>query len=102
MRLLCLMFVPTIVSLLCLLLLCFPAWAVEQLNDSTGIQTQYLSNSVDAFQNLRRQMVEQQLKARGIQDLAVLKAMSKVPRHRFVVPSFARIAYEDFPLTQIW
>ncbi len=44
-------------------------------------------------------MVEQQLQARGIRDKAVLEAMSKIPRHRFVEPSLASLAYEDYPLS---
>lgn len=43
-------------------------------------------------------MVKQQLRARGIKDRAVLKAMSNVPRHRFVAPSQANSAYGDYPL----
>ena len=38
------------------------------------------------FDRQRLQMVEQQLRDRGIQDEAVLNAMSKVPRHKFVPP----------------
>ncbi|MBV8887078.1 MAG: protein-L-isoaspartate(D-aspartate) O-methyltransferase [Chroococcidiopsidaceae cyanobacterium CP_BM_RX_35] len=92
------MFVPVIVLLLSLWMLCFPAWAVEQFRTSSDIQTQGLSNSVDAFQTQRQQMVEQQLKVRGIRDKGVLKAISKVPRHRFVDPKFSGVAYRDFPL----
>jgi len=43
-------------------------------------------------------MIETQLKARGIKDLAVLSAMEKVPRHFFVDESQRDFAYDDGPL----
>jgi protein-L-isoaspartate(D-aspartate) O-methyltransferase len=46
----------------------------------------------------RMQMVEQQIRARGIQDSAVLAAVAKVPRHRFVNPRERHLAYGDHPL----
>lgn len=91
------MFTPVILSLLCISLLCFPVYTVEKFYDSTSVQAQSLSNTADEFKNQRLQMVEQ-LAARGIQDRAVLKAMSKVPRHRFVAASQAGLAYGDYPL----
>ena len=49
----------------------------------------------DVFARSRRQMVEYQLRARGIADAAVLRAMEKVPRHRFVRPALESQAYSD-------
>jgi protein-L-isoaspartate(D-aspartate) O-methyltransferase len=46
----------------------------------------------------RMQMVKEQLAGRDIQDEAVLRAMTEVPRHCFVHPQFANLAYEDTPL----
>jgi len=46
----------------------------------------------------RRQMVESQIKARGIADSLVLQALLKVERHRFVPPDLQFRAYEDRPL----
>lgn len=92
------MFAPIILSLLCISLVCFPGFAVEKFHDATSIQVQSLSNTVDEFQDHRLQMVEQQLRTRGIQNRAVLKAMSKVPRHQFVGASWADSAYGDYPL----
>ncbi|MDY0268207.1 protein-L-isoaspartate(D-aspartate) O-methyltransferase [Trichloromonas sp.] len=46
----------------------------------------------------RRNMVERQLKARGIKDPRVLAAMAQIPRHLFVEEAFASQAYGDFPL----
>lgn len=43
-------------------------------------------------------MVEEQLVDRGIRDLRLLEAMSRIPRHEFVEPSFQHKAYGDHPL----
>lgn len=51
-----------------------------------------------SFANARKRMVEQQIAARGVSDPAVLKAMEKVPRHRFVPPELMDQAYEDHPV----
>jgi len=53
----------------------------------------------DAFAQLRRAMVIEQLVHRGIRDPRVLGAMGLVPRHRFVEPSLAELAYDDRPLS---
>lgn len=50
------------------------------------------------FARQREAMVETQLKARGIKDERVLKAMLKVPRHEFVPVPLRRYAYGDHPL----
>jgi protein-L-isoaspartate(D-aspartate) O-methyltransferase len=50
------------------------------------------------FAEKRRQMVENQIKARGINDLRVLGAMLKVKRHLFVPSDIRHLAYEDRPL----
>ena len=47
---------------------------------------------------LRHEMVERQLKARGIGDPHVLAAMGEVPRERFVPEPMREFAYEDGPL----
>ncbi len=46
----------------------------------------------------RYAMVSEQIKARGIEDANVLRAMRTVPRHFFVPPSKEQFAYNDFPL----
>ncbi|MCF6150475.1 MAG: protein-L-isoaspartate(D-aspartate) O-methyltransferase [Candidatus Kuenenia sp.] len=43
-------------------------------------------------------MVQYQLIYRGIHDKRVLKAMSEIPRHRFVPDNYQHVAYEDSPL----
>jgi protein-L-isoaspartate(D-aspartate) O-methyltransferase len=46
----------------------------------------------------RAQMVESQLRARGVRDERVLAAMNSVPRHEFVPPEFRTQAYADHPI----
>ena len=46
----------------------------------------------------RREMVEDQIKARGVKDRRVLEAMRKVERHLFVPSHLRHLAYEDYPL----
>src|SRR4051794_35418996 len=46
----------------------------------------------------RQEMVESQLRRRGIRDERVLQAMSLVPRHEFVPADFRQQSYEDRPL----
>ena len=43
-------------------------------------------------------MVDEQIRARGIENSAVLGAMRKVPRHLFVPEQFRQYAYADRPL----
>jgi protein-L-isoaspartate(D-aspartate) O-methyltransferase len=50
------------------------------------------------FSQARLEMVENQIKSRGVSDPEVLKAMRKVERHRFVPEKMQRYAYEDYPL----
>lgn len=51
-----------------------------------------------SYDEQRQEMVEQQLRARGIRDARVLEAMLQVPRHEFVAEEFRSQAYEDHPL----
>jgi len=46
----------------------------------------------------RKEMVEYQIRRRGVRDRKVLKAMLKVPRHLFVPPQMTELAYGDEPL----
>lgn len=52
----------------------------------------------ERFRAARRNMVETQLRRRGITDEAVLAAMEQVPRDRFIPAAHRRDAYEDYPL----
>lgn len=51
-----------------------------------------------AFAQQRKQMVVNTIKKRGISDEDVLRAMEKVPRHRFVPEEQREAAYGDYPL----
>jgi protein-L-isoaspartate(D-aspartate) O-methyltransferase len=75
------------------LLVCLPLIFVLHF----GCKTRTLPQ-VDNYQSLRRQMVDQQIVARGITDKQVLEAMRKVERHLFVPHDLAAFAYEDHPL----
>jgi protein-L-isoaspartate(D-aspartate) O-methyltransferase len=46
----------------------------------------------------RSEMIEKQLRQRGVTDAAVLAAMKAVPRHEFVPEELRTRAYEDVPL----
>ncbi len=59
---------------------------------------QFIHGEPSLFESQRRQMVEYQIRDRGIKDKQVLAAMSKVPRHQFVDSSWRELAYSDRPL----
>jgi len=54
--------------------------------------------TIDQFSGLRRQMVDTQLRTRGIHDPRVLEAMLRIPRQEFVDDQYRNQAYEDHPL----
>ncbi|HEX2444219.1 MAG TPA: protein-L-isoaspartate(D-aspartate) O-methyltransferase [Vicinamibacterales bacterium] len=56
-----------------------------------GVQT-------DPRRPARAKMIDEQIRARGVTNQAVLDAMRKVPRHRFVPAEFQGAAYDDSPL----
>ena len=47
---------------------------------------------------LRRRMVEEQIRRRGVRDGRVLSALEEVERHLFVPTAIRHLAYEDEPL----
>lgn len=53
---------------------------------------------IDRYIKQRMKMVDTQIRARGIRDPRVLKAMEKVPRHLFVNEALRDQAYNDNPL----
>jgi protein-L-isoaspartate(D-aspartate) O-methyltransferase len=67
--------------------------ACANVNDQSGT-----SVSDEELQQLRQQMVNQQIISRGVKDPLVLEAMKSVKRHEFVLPGQEREAYEDGPL----
>jgi len=52
----------------------------------------------DEFVELRQQLVDNSIVARGIEDEDVIRAMRTVPRHLFVPEDLVEYAYEDHPL----
>ena len=56
------------------------------------------ADSGDWAVKARQAMVENQIQARGIEDLRVLEAMGTVPRHCFVPEASRKEAYDDRPL----
>jgi len=50
------------------------------------------------FARQRQQMIERQIRARGIRDRAILAALETVPREAFVPPEHQHAAYQDSPL----
>jgi protein-L-isoaspartate(D-aspartate) O-methyltransferase len=57
-----------------------------------------LSVAADQYTLKQQQMVEQDIRGRGIQDPVVLGVMGRVPRHVFVDASYRDKAYGDHPL----
>ena len=53
---------------------------------------------MDRYKKQRTRMVETQIKARSINDLRVLRAMSTIPRHLFIDEGLIDQAYNDSPL----
>jgi protein-L-isoaspartate(D-aspartate) O-methyltransferase len=51
-----------------------------------------------SYTSQRQRMVREQIMGRGVRDPRVLEALRQVPRHRFVPPEYAAMAYSDGPL----
>ncbi|MDQ3750134.1 MAG: protein-L-isoaspartate(D-aspartate) O-methyltransferase [Acidobacteriota bacterium] len=83
---------------LCICLSLFSCYNSVNLQNSADAQTQDTKKAKDEYKRERREMVEQQIRARGIEDDSVLEAMLKVPRHKFVPENLAKEAYIDSPL----
>jgi protein-L-isoaspartate(D-aspartate) O-methyltransferase len=86
------------VTTICCLLLLFPGCAGERAAGSFDEQRRKANLTEDEFKRQRQRMVEEQIGARGIRNQAVLEAMKKVPRHRFVPENYRHQAYADHPL----
>ncbi len=56
------------------------------------------SKQMNKFDQYRLQMMEDQIRRRGISDKRVLNAMATVPRHLFVEKHQQQFAYFDGPL----
>ncbi|MDI6700283.1 MAG: protein-L-isoaspartate(D-aspartate) O-methyltransferase [bacterium] len=51
-----------------------------------------------SFEDLRKKMVENQLKKRGIEDEDLLKVMGEIPRELFLPKELSNLAYDDSPV----
>ncbi len=51
-----------------------------------------------SFEDLRKKMVENQLKKRGIKDEELLKVMEEIPREFFLPKELTNLAYDDSPV----
>ncbi len=56
------------------------------------------NSALDVFAFQRRQMVDKQLRSRGIKQEEVLEVMGQVPRHEFVILTARDQAYDDHPV----
>jgi protein-L-isoaspartate(D-aspartate) O-methyltransferase len=72
--------------------------ASEPRSQSSAAAAQNSTAVRDTFAVQRDAMVDEQIRARGIEAPAVLNAMRKVPRHQFVPPAVRHMAYNDHPL----
>ena len=82
----------------CILLMSRPSYAAELSANSSGLQRPNPHPTTTPFELQRREMVEDQLRPRGIEDELVLAAMSKIPRHQFLDSFWKDFAYSDRPL----
>jgi protein-L-isoaspartate(D-aspartate) O-methyltransferase len=73
----------------------------EGRNQAAGSANQ-AANPADAWATPRREMVEEQIRERGVHQPEVLRAMEAVPRHLFVPGDNRDQAYGDAPLSIGW
>jgi len=57
-----------------------------------------LEDDEQRWREEREDMVERQIRRRGIRDVRVLEAFRRVPRHLFVPPRYRDQSYEDHPV----
>ena len=73
-------------------------WNWKILREHGPERAEETGTAADVFAEKRAEMVEKQIRRRGIQDPAVLGALLAVPRHEFVGEQVQAHAYEDGPL----
>jgi protein-L-isoaspartate(D-aspartate) O-methyltransferase len=78
--------------------LCLAAPARAQETGLAPKQFTVLESKQGTYAASAGAMVERQLRPRGIDDPMTLRAMTKVPREKFVPPELRASAYEDRPL----
>lgn len=92
------MFISLLICILTILLFSQSGYALPQQSPLHSPSELHLEQNNNYFSEQRQQMVSEQIKQRGITSKTVLEAMSKVPRHYFVPPHLAHLAYNDSPL----
>ena len=73
-------------------------WHKSSTQNSTSDSEDGMSNDSEPQTRFRSEMVESQLRKRGISDQRVLAAMLAVPRHRFVPTDSIGEAHGDHPV----
>lgn len=63
-----------------------------------GRRTNGSGSGAASYDELRRVMVRDQIRSRGIVTPRLLEALLEVPRHEFIPEEFAHLAYADQPL----
>src|SRR5271157_2895588 len=77
----------------------FPSAGVDQpLAPLTGAIRSAEATENPRHVEARHRMVEEQLCGRDITDAAILAAMGRIPRHRFVPKNLQDLAYADMPV----
>ena len=71
---------------------------MKLFRDNEAGKTLHDGSEMDGFAALRAEMIEKQVRRRGIADSRVLAAMAAVAREEFVPQEFRHRAYEDAPL----
>ena len=72
--------------------------ATATLPSLTAAQATATAKVEEEYTQAREWMVQRQIEERGVSDAAVLLAMRRVPRHRFVPSDYLDQAYDDHPL----
>lgn len=85
-----------LITLVLLLISCSPASITPTSIPEKGTAVAPTA-AADLYLAARQRLVEE-IKAQGVQDEDVLRAMSAVPRHKFVLPEYLDNAYDDRPL----
>jgi protein-L-isoaspartate(D-aspartate) O-methyltransferase len=88
-------------TLVCLLMLLFVLSSCSQVPTETIAPTTAMETStpeeLDVYEQARQDLLEE-IKAMGVKDEDVLRAMAAVPRHKFVPTEYLDQAYSNHPL----
>ncbi len=91
-------FVPAFVLVLALAAGCGGSGGIGAVGCSVGFGTDTQPSAAE-WDEQRRRMVDEQLRARDIRDQRVLDAMREIPRHLFIPEPQRSSAYGDFPVS---